>query len=177
MAFIKSWETAGIGMDAHRCWQIGLAQHLHCPVRSVFALADFPDVANFSDTVGFPSLWAASLSIPLTLGPIVLARAGLAVVLPAEEFFDSLLQGHPCFLELSASKCTCRAKTALVTNVELTPQQLSAIDSSGFGAHCLQGVTKNLGLPILGTHQLNAKGSFEAADTPKTFVHRCAISN
>ena len=51
----------------------------------------------------------------------------------------------------SGTLCSCRAKTALVTNVELTPQQLSSIDQSGFGAHCLQGVTKNLGLPIHGT--------------------------
>ena len=87
---------------------------------------------------------------------------------------STLQQGHPCLSELIAVKCSCRAKTALVTNVELTPQQLSSIDQSGFGAHCLQGVTKNLGLPIHGSVQLNSSGSFEPVDTPDAFLTRCS---
>ena len=174
MSLIKSWESAGICMDVHQCWQIGVAKHLRCPLRSVFLLSDFPDVADIAPGSGFPSLWEAALSLPLLVSPVVVVRAGSAVVLPAEEFFDSLQQGHPCFSELIAVKCSCRAKTALITNVELTPQQLSSIDQSGFGAHCLQGVTKNLGLPIHGSVQLNSSGSFEPADTPETFLTRCS---
>ena len=105
----------------------------------------------------------AALSLPLLLNPIVVVRAG-----------SSLQQGHPCLSELIAVKCSCRAKTALVTNVELTPQQLSSIDQSGFGAHCLQGGTKNLGLPIHGSVQLNSSGSFEPVDTPDAFLTRCS---
>ena len=174
MSLIKSWESAGIRMDVHQCWQIGVAKHLRCPLRSVFSLSDFPDVSDISPDIGFPSLWEAALSLPLLLSPVVVVRAGSAVVLPAAEFFDSLQQGHPCLSELIAVKCSCRAKTALITNVELTPQQLSSIDQSGFGAHCLQGVTKNLGLPIHGSVQLNSSGSFEPADTPETFLSRCS---
>ena len=121
MSLIKSWESAGIRMDVHQCWQIGVAKHLRCPLRSVFLLSDFPDVADISPDIGFPSLWEAALSLPLLLSPVVVVRAGSAVVLPAEEFFDSLQQGHPCLSELIAVKCSCRAKTALITNVELTP--------------------------------------------------------
>ena len=174
VSLIKSWESAGICMDEHQCWQVGAAKHLRCPLRSVFSLSDFPDVVDIAHGPRFPSLWEAALSLPLLLSPIVVVRAGSAFVLPAENFFDSLQPGHPCLSELIAVKCLCRAKTALATNVELTPQQLSSIDQSGFGAHCLQGVTKNLGLPIHGAVQLNSSGSFEPVDTPDAFLTRCS---
>lgn len=173
MAFIKSWATAGICMDTHKCWQVGFAKHLRCPLRSVFPFNSYSDVADFSLCSGHPSLWEAASLLPLAVGPIVVSRAGCAVVFPYEELFVILQQGHPCISELIAIKCSCRAKTALVTNVPLANAQLAAIDRSGVGAHCVQGVTKNLGLPIQGAFQFTAEGNFEPSQAPSSFLTRC----
>lgn len=90
MRLIKSWETAGICMDMHHCWQVSTVRHLRCPLRMVFPLHDYPDLVDLQSNNGFPSLWEASLSLPHAVGPIAVIRAALAVVLPAEEFFSAL---------------------------------------------------------------------------------------
>ena len=93
---------------------------------------------------------------------------------PQKSFLTFFNLDTSVFPQLSAPSCQCRAKTALVTNTELSHAHLAAIDQSGFGAHCLQSVTKNLGLPIHGNFHLSSAGSFDKSEPPTTFLTRCA---
>ena len=144
---INAWSAAGVIMDAHTCWQVGLSR-VPLPEQQLFRLSDYADAFIPWHQQGEATISAAVRHIPHYARYFVLRHGEHGVMFQAAHRHDWVLNGHPLLLQLAASPCDCRSKTQLLTSAASSAAQLYHIDRAGLGAQCIAPSTVNLGLTI-----------------------------
>ena len=144
---IDSWTTAGVMMDAHECWQVGLSTQALPELQ----LLRYQDVASGFlawHPQGEATISRAIRYIPPYAEFFVLRHGDHCVLFRTSQIHAWVDHGHPLLLKLAASPCTCRSKTLLLTSDSLTVAQLYKLDRAGLGNQCIVPSTVNLGLTL-----------------------------
>ena len=138
-SYIESWATAGVIMDAHECWYVGLSTK-PLPEQQ---LLHFEEVANAFlpwHEQGEPTVSYAHY--------FVLRHGNHCALFHTSQIHDWVQHGHSLLLRLAASPCSCRSKTQLLTSDAFSLDQLYRVDQAGLGCQCIASTTVNLGLTI-----------------------------
>ena len=146
-SLINTWSAAGVIMDAHTCWQVGLSR-VPLPEQQLLRLSDYADAFIPWHPQGEATISTAVRRIPHYAHYFVLRHGEHCVMFHAAHRHDWVLNGHPLLLQLAASPCDCRSKTQLLTSAAFSAAQLYHVDRAGLGAQCIVPSTVNLGLTI-----------------------------
>lgn len=163
---IEQWNTAGIQMDPHKCWRVGLPLSISIPSHQVLPISDFTTHSALLPAEGFATFADAlhhliRLSPTCTSNSIIVERSG-SIVLLTPSALQQELQGRGGLLfKLAVPKCECRAKTIFMINDHISPKQLQQFDFVGMGLQCLTHSAINLGLPVHTGWNLDQEGSLQ----------------
>ena len=146
-AFIDSWSTAGVIMDTHACWQVGLSTK-PLPEQELLWFEDISSAFLPWHEQGEPTVSRAIQHIPLHAHYFVLRHGSHCALFHTSQIHEWVQHGHSLLLQLAASPCSCRSKTQLLTSEALTLPQLYQVDRAGLGCQCIVPSTVNLGLTI-----------------------------
>lgn len=146
-SLMNTWSAAGVIMDAHTCWQVGLSRR-PLPEQQLLRFIDYKDTFIPWHTQGEATVTAAVRQIPYYAHYFVLRHGEHCAMFRASHIHEWVQNGHPLLLQLAASPCECRSKTQLLTSAALSPAQLYQVDRAGLGSQCIVPSTVNLGLTI-----------------------------
>ena len=146
-AFIDSWSTAGVMMDAHTCWQVGLSTE-PLPEQKLLRFEDISRAFLPWHEQGEPTVSRAIQHIPSHAHYFVLRHGEHCALFHTSQIHEWVQHGHYLLLQLAASPCSCRSKTQLLTSDAFTLAQLYQVDRAGLGSQCIVPATVNLGLTI-----------------------------
>ena len=146
-AYIDSWSTAGVVMDAHTCWYVGLST-VPLPEQELLPFQDIATAFLPWHGQGEPTVSCAIRHIPLYAHFFVLRRGDHCALFRTSQIHEWAQQGHPLLLRLAASPCSRHSKTQLLTSDAYTLTQLYQVDQAGLGNQCIASTTVNLGLTI-----------------------------
>ena len=146
-AYIDSWSTAGVVMDAHACWYVGLST-VPLPEQELLPFQDIATAFLPWHGQGEPTVSCAVRHIPSYAHYFVLRHGDHCALFRTSQIHEWAQHGHPLLLRLAASPCSCRSKTQLLTSDAYTLTQLYQVDQAGLGNQCIASTTINLGLTI-----------------------------
>ena len=145
--FIDSWSTAGVIMDAHTCWYVGLSTKL-LPEQKLLRFEEIASAFLPWHEQGEPTVSCAIQHIPSHARYFVLRHGDHCALFHTSQIHERVQHGHYLLLQLAASPCSCRSKTQLLTSDAFSLAQLYQVDRAGLGCQCIAPSTVNLGLTI-----------------------------
>lgn len=155
MTNLSKWETAGILMDKHKCWKIGLLHSINFAVMTLIQRRQF-DRHVTEPEVGFDSFFAAVAHCDHA-GPVLVIRGEYGFACLAHDLALMAAQGHPLVLQLAAQSCPCKVKTVVIPNYTIHAAEGATLDKSGLGAHSVQDRTISLGLHVWAAGKLSTQ--------------------
>ena len=159
MKMVRTWHSAGIRMDGHHCWRIGLTCDYLTPFDTLVPIDTIHPPPEWITPHGVPTLTATKFSLPHEVPYLVIARGTFALIVEWPTYI-SMLNGNSSLLGMVAAvQCNCRSKTKILTNAFLTTHHIQELDTSGIGAQCLSDDTINLGLVVYGGISLDEDGN------------------
>ena len=159
MQEVSNWHSAGIRMDGHHCWRIGLTCDYLTPYDTLVSTDTIHPPPEWITPHGFPTLTTTKFSLPHEVPYLVVARGTSALIVEWPTYI-AMLNGDSNLLGvLAAVQCNCRSKTKILTNAFLTTHHIQELDISGLGAQCLSDDTTNLGLIVYGGISLDEDGN------------------
>ena len=146
-SYIESWATAGVIMDAHECWYVGLSTK-PLPEQQLLRFEEVAVAFLPWHEQGEPTVSCAIQHIPSYAHYFVLRHGDHCALFRTSQIHDWVQHGHSLLLRLAASPCSRRSKTQLLTSDAFSLAQLYRVDQAGLGCQCIVSTTVNLGLTI-----------------------------
>ena len=144
---IDSWATAGVIMDVHTCWQVGLSK-VPLPEQQLLGFEEVSDNFVPWHDPGEATCSVAVRHIPAHARYFVLRHGDHWALFHTRQIHEWTRAGHPLLFQLAASPCKCRSKTQLLTSAAFSAAQFYQVDCAGLGGQCIVPSTVNLGLTI-----------------------------
>ena len=120
---VNTWSAAGVVMDAHTCWQVGLSR-IPLPEQQLLRCADYAETFIPWHAQGEATISAAVRHIPHYAHYFVLRHGEHCAIFHATQRHEWMHNGHPLLLQLAASPCDCRSKTQLLTSAAFSAVQI-----------------------------------------------------
>ena len=146
-SYIESWATAGVIMDAHERWYVGLSTK-PLPEQELLRVEEVADAFLPWHEQGEPTVSCAIRHIPSYAHYFVLRHGDHCALFRTSQIHDWVQHGNSLLLRLAASPCSCQSKTQLLTSDAFSLPQLYCVDQAGLGCQCIVSMTVNLGLTI-----------------------------
>ena len=159
MAAIHTWKDAGIIMDPHECWKLGIPTNVSLPANQILPLCQYSSQIHFLPNGFGSSLWDALHKVPSFSGSVVVARGDSRVHFTAARWRNVLSHGDCLIGKLAVKECQCRSKTTMLINTGQAPNELNAIGAASVGLQCLAPSTINLGLSITTGWKIDTDGT------------------